>query len=85
MQTLTGVVTTGIYCREGCPATPLRRNTLPFGHSAAAGVVPFADAPAGGQGIGKWQIAAAPEFLLERDNFLIQFGGGIDFTIGIQV
>ena len=33
----TGVITTGIYCCKGCPATPLRRNTLPFGHAAAGG------------------------------------------------
>jgi AraC family transcriptional regulator of adaptative response / DNA-3-methyladenine glycosylase II len=32
----TGVVTTGIYCRAGCPATPLRRNTRPFALAAAA-------------------------------------------------
>jgi AraC family transcriptional regulator of adaptative response / DNA-3-methyladenine glycosylase II len=41
METLTGVVTTGIYCRKGCPATPLRRNTLPFGHAAAAEAAGF--------------------------------------------
>jgi len=41
METLTGVVTTGIYCRMGCPATPLRRNTLPFGHAAAAEAAGF--------------------------------------------
>src|ERR1700732_515878 len=41
METLTGVVTTGIYCRRGCPATPLRRNTLPFGHPAAAEAAGF--------------------------------------------
>lgn len=32
----TAVVTTGIYCRRGCPATPLRRNTRPYLTSAAA-------------------------------------------------
>ena len=36
MDTFTGVITTGIYCRPGCPAQPLRRNMLPFGHPAAA-------------------------------------------------
>ena len=41
MDTFTGVVTTGIYCRPGCPATPLRRNTLPFGHAAAAEAAGF--------------------------------------------
>jgi AraC family transcriptional regulator, regulatory protein of adaptative response / DNA-3-methyladenine glycosylase II len=41
MQGFTGVVTTGIYCRDGCPATPLRRNMLPFGHSAAAEAAGF--------------------------------------------
>lgn len=35
-STFTAVVTTGIYCREGCPATPLRRNTRPYGYAAAA-------------------------------------------------
>jgi AraC family transcriptional regulator of adaptative response / DNA-3-methyladenine glycosylase II len=37
----TGVVTTGIYCRPGCPATPLRRNVLPFDHAAAAEAAGF--------------------------------------------
>ena len=41
MDTFTGVVTTGIYCRKGCPATPLRRNMLPFGHAAAAEAAGF--------------------------------------------
>ena len=41
MDTFTGVITTGIYCRQGCPATPLRRNTLPFGHPAAAEAAGF--------------------------------------------
>ena len=41
MDTFTGVVTTGIYCRRGCPATPLRRNMLPFGHPAAAEAAGF--------------------------------------------
>ena len=29
MQSFTGVVTTGIYCRPGCPATPLRAQHAP--------------------------------------------------------
>jgi AraC family transcriptional regulator of adaptative response / DNA-3-methyladenine glycosylase II len=41
MPTYTGVVTTGIYCRKGCPAQPLRRNMLPFGHAAAAEAAGF--------------------------------------------
>jgi AraC family transcriptional regulator of adaptative response / DNA-3-methyladenine glycosylase II len=41
MQSFTGVVTTGIYCRPGCPATPLRRNMLPFEHAAAAEAAGF--------------------------------------------
>jgi AraC family transcriptional regulator, regulatory protein of adaptative response / DNA-3-methyladenine glycosylase II len=41
MPTYTGVVTTGIYCRAGCPAQPLRRNLLPFGHPAAAEAAGF--------------------------------------------
>jgi AraC family transcriptional regulator of adaptative response / DNA-3-methyladenine glycosylase II len=41
MPTYTGVVTTGIYCRKGCPAQPLRRNLLPFGHPAAAEAAGF--------------------------------------------
>ena len=41
MDTFTGVVTTGIYCRPGCPATPLRRNMLPFEHAAAAEAAGF--------------------------------------------
>ena len=35
-ETFTAVRTTGIYCRPGCPATPLRRNTTPFPYAAAA-------------------------------------------------
>src|SRR5260221_3931563 len=41
MRNFQGVVTTGIYCRPGCPATPLRRNTLPFGNAAAAEAAGF--------------------------------------------
>ena len=41
MQALQGVVTTGIYCCKGCPATPLRRNTLPFGNAAQAEAAGF--------------------------------------------
>ncbi len=41
MDTFTGVITTGIYCRPGCPAQPLRRNMLPFGHPAAAEAAGF--------------------------------------------
>jgi len=41
MAAFTGVVTTGIYCREGCPATPLRRNTRPYTHPAAAEAAGF--------------------------------------------
>ena len=41
MDTFTGVVTTGIYCRAGCPAQPLRRNMLPFDHPAAAEAAGF--------------------------------------------
>ena len=42
MDTFTGVVTTGIYCRSvGCPASPHRRNLLPFEHSAAAEAAGF--------------------------------------------
>jgi AraC family transcriptional regulator of adaptative response / DNA-3-methyladenine glycosylase II len=37
----TAVVTTGIYCREGCPATPLRRNTRPYDYAAAAEAAGF--------------------------------------------
>ena len=32
----TAVVTTGIYCREGCGGRPLRRNTRPYAFAAAA-------------------------------------------------
>ena len=42
MVTYTGVVTTGIYCRSvGCPATPNRRNVVPFDHPAAAEAAGF--------------------------------------------
>jgi len=41
MDTFTGVITTGIYCRPGCPAQPLRRNMLPFDHPAAAEAAGF--------------------------------------------
>ena len=42
MVTYTGVVTTGIYCRSvGCPATPHRRNVVPFDHPAAAEAAGF--------------------------------------------
>jgi AraC family transcriptional regulator of adaptative response / DNA-3-methyladenine glycosylase II len=36
MQTLSAVVTTGIYCRPGCPARPDPRNVRPFELAAAA-------------------------------------------------
>ncbi len=42
MVTYTGVITTGIYCRSvGCPATPHRRNVVPFDHPAAAEAAGF--------------------------------------------
>jgi AraC family transcriptional regulator, regulatory protein of adaptative response / DNA-3-methyladenine glycosylase II len=42
MDTFTGVVTTGIYCRSvGCPASPLKRNLRPFDHAAAAEAAGF--------------------------------------------
>ena len=42
MDTFTGVVTTGIYCRSvGCPGQPLRRNTRPFDNAAAAEAAGF--------------------------------------------
>ena len=41
MTDFTAVVTTGIYCRAGCPATPLRRNTRPFSYAAAAEAAGF--------------------------------------------
>jgi AraC family transcriptional regulator of adaptative response / DNA-3-methyladenine glycosylase II len=42
MGMFTGVVTTGIYCRSvGCPASPNRRNMLPFGSAAAAEAAGF--------------------------------------------
>ncbi|HEX5097150.1 MAG TPA: AlkA N-terminal domain-containing protein [Acidimicrobiia bacterium] len=40
-SSFTAVVTTGIYCRDGCPATPLRRNTLPYEYAAAAEAAGF--------------------------------------------
>ncbi|MDZ4826380.1 MAG: AlkA N-terminal domain-containing protein, partial [Actinomycetota bacterium] len=36
LMAFTAVVTTGIYCRPGCPATPLRRNMAPYLTAAAA-------------------------------------------------
>ncbi|HVF32599.1 MAG TPA: AlkA N-terminal domain-containing protein [Acidimicrobiales bacterium] len=41
MQTLSAVVTTGIYCRAGCPARPEPRNVRRFGTSAAAEAAGF--------------------------------------------
>jgi len=42
MVTYTGVVTTGIYCRSvGCPASPNKRNLVPFDHPAAAEAAGF--------------------------------------------
>jgi len=41
MTEFTAVVTTGIYCRAGCPATPLRRNMRPFSYAAAAEAAGF--------------------------------------------
>src|SRR4051795_9838192 len=41
MDEFTGVVTTGIYCRAGCPGTPLRRNTRPYAYAAAAEAAGF--------------------------------------------
>lgn len=35
------VVTTGIHCRDGCPARPLRRNTRVFGSRAEAEAAGF--------------------------------------------
>jgi AraC family transcriptional regulator of adaptative response / DNA-3-methyladenine glycosylase II len=36
MQQFTAVVTTGIYCREGCRGRPLAKNTRPYTFAAAA-------------------------------------------------
>jgi AraC family transcriptional regulator of adaptative response / DNA-3-methyladenine glycosylase II len=41
VDSFTAVVTTGIYCRPGCPATPLRRNTRPYAYAAAAEAAGF--------------------------------------------
>ncbi|HMC69498.1 MAG TPA: Ada metal-binding domain-containing protein, partial [Mycobacteriales bacterium] len=41
MSPFTAVVTTGIYCRAGCPGTPLRRNTRPYVYAAAAEAAGF--------------------------------------------
>ncbi|HYL51138.1 MAG TPA: Ada metal-binding domain-containing protein, partial [Acidimicrobiia bacterium] len=41
MSPFTAVVTTGIYCRAGCPGTPLRRNTRPYAYAAAAEAAGF--------------------------------------------
>ncbi len=41
MQTLSAVVTTGIYCRPGCPARPDPRHVRPFAHAAAAEAAGF--------------------------------------------
>jgi AraC family transcriptional regulator, regulatory protein of adaptative response / DNA-3-methyladenine glycosylase II len=41
MSQFTAVVTTGIYCRAGCPGTPLRRNTRPYAFAAAAEAAGF--------------------------------------------
>src|SRR5437016_3753637 len=38
---ITGVRTTGIYCREGCPGKPLQRNTTPFRSGIAAEAAGF--------------------------------------------
>lgn len=38
---VTAVVTTGIYCRAGCAASPHRRNTRPFASAAAAEAAGF--------------------------------------------
>lgn len=35
------VVTTGIHCRDGCPARPLRKNTRVFGSRAEAEAAGF--------------------------------------------
>jgi AraC family transcriptional regulator of adaptative response / DNA-3-methyladenine glycosylase II len=41
VESFTAVVTTGIYCRPGCPATPLRRNVRPYAYAAAAEAAGF--------------------------------------------
>jgi AraC family transcriptional regulator of adaptative response / DNA-3-methyladenine glycosylase II len=41
MQSFTGVVTTGIYCRPGCNGRPLERNTRPYASAAAAEAAGF--------------------------------------------
>jgi AraC family transcriptional regulator of adaptative response / DNA-3-methyladenine glycosylase II len=41
VEPFTAVVTTGIYCRAGCPATPLRRHTRPYAYAAAAEAAGF--------------------------------------------
>src|SRR5882757_1316753 len=41
MDTFTGVVTTGIYCRPGCSGNPLVRNTRPYTSAAAAEAAGF--------------------------------------------
>jgi AraC family transcriptional regulator of adaptative response / DNA-3-methyladenine glycosylase II len=41
MDTFTGVVTTGIYCRHGCSGNPLARNTRPYTSAAAAEAAGF--------------------------------------------
>ena len=41
MDTFTGVVTTGIYCRPGCSGMPLERNTRPYTSAAAAEAAGF--------------------------------------------
>ena len=41
MDTFTGVVTTGIYCRPGCSGAPLERNTRPYTSAAAAEAAGF--------------------------------------------
>jgi AraC family transcriptional regulator of adaptative response / DNA-3-methyladenine glycosylase II len=41
MPTYSAVVTTGIYCRPGCGARPLAKNTLTFEHPAAAEAAGF--------------------------------------------
>ncbi len=41
MNEYTGVVTTGIYCRPGCRASPLARNTRPYTSAAAAEAAGF--------------------------------------------
>lgn len=36
MEGFSAVITTGIYCRPGCPARPKQENVVPFGMAAAA-------------------------------------------------